>query len=211
MESGRAVFDYTGIQGGCRIHITKNIPDGAGLGGGSSDAATVLIALNEIYNTKLSEKELREIAVKIGADVPFFIVGGTCLAQGIGEKLIKIENKTDPYILIYKPDFSISTKWVYENVNLDNKPSYDIDIIVKDLCAGTPLFTNQIFNYLEEVSVSEYPQISDIKTMLKNMGADNALMSGSGSSVFGIFFNENKAKQAFEKLRNHNVFLVKFI
>lgn len=210
-KAAELFFDYTGIQGGCRIHITKNIPDGAGLGGGSSDAATVLIALNEIYNTKLSEKELREIAVKIGADVPFFIVGGTCLAQGIGEKLTKIENKTDPYILIYKPDFSISTKWVYENLNLDNKPSYDIDIIVKDLCAGNPLFTNQIFNYLEEVSVSEYPQISDIKTMLKNMGADNALMSGSGSSVFGIFFNENKAKQAFEKLRNHNVFLVKFI
>lgn len=210
-KAAELFFDYTGIQGGCRIHITKNIPDGAGLGGGSSDAATVLIALNEIYNTKLSEKELRKIAVKIGADVPFFIVGGTCLAQGIGEKLIKIENKTDPYILIYKPDFSISTKWVYENLNLDNKPSYDIDIIVKDLCEGNPLFTNQIFNYLEEVSVSEYPQISDIKTMLKNMGADNALMSGSGSSVFGIFFNENKAKQAFEKLRNHNVFLVKFI
>lgn len=210
-KAAELFFDYTGIQGGCRIHITKNIPDGAGLGGGSSDAATVLIALNEIYNAKLSEKELREIAVKIGADVPFFIVGGTCLAQGIGEKLTKIENKTDPYILIYKPDFSISTKWVYENLNLNNKPSYDIDIIVKDLCAGNPLFTNQIFNYLEEVSVSEYPQISDIKTMLKNMGADNALMSGSGSSVFGIFFNENKAKQAFEKLRNHNVFLVKFI
>ena len=210
-KAAELFFEYTGIRAGCKIYITKNIPDGAGLGGGSSDAATVLIALNKIYNSNLSESELREIAVKIGADVPFFIIGGTCLAEGIGEKLTKINNNIDPYILIFKPDFSISTKWVYENLKLENKPSYDIESIINDLNDGEPSFSNKIFNYLEEISMSEYPQILNIKNILKNMGANGALMSGSGSSVFGIFFDEIKAKQAFENLKKNNIFLVKFI
>ncbi len=210
-KAAELFFEYTGISGGCKIYILKNIPDGAGLGGGSSDAATVLIALNEIYNSHLSETELINIAVKIGADVPFFIIGGTCIAEGIGEKLTKIENKTNPYVLIYKPDFSISTKWVYENLKLNNKPSYNIDIIINDLQEGKVDFSNKIFNYLENVSLSKYPEISNIKNTLRFLGADGSLMSGSGSSVFGIFFDEIKAKLAFEKLKKNNVFLVKFI
>lgn len=210
-KAAELFFEHTHISGGCKIYIEKNIPDGAGLGGGSSDAATVLMTLNKIYNTNLSNKELQDIAVKIGADVPFFIVGGTCLAEGIGEKLTKIENKTNPYILIYKPEFSISTKWVYENLNLDNKPSYDIMPIINDLKEGNISFADKIFNYLEEVSISEYPEISNIKLKLKSLGAKGTLMSGSGSSVFGIFTDKNTAKQAYKTLKNNNVFLVNFI
>lgn len=203
-------FNYTNITGGCKIKIKKNIPDGAGLGGGSSDAATVLISLNDIYETNLTEKELISIAVKIGADVPFFILKGTCLAEGIGEKLTRIKNKTNPWIIIYKPSFSISTKWAYENLKLDNKPSYSIDKIVENLKNENYKFED-IFNYLEDVSISQYSQINDIKMTMKKLGATGTLMSGSGSSVFGIFSNENASKKALNYFDKNNVFLTKFI
>lgn len=203
-------LNYTNINKGCKIHLIKNIPDGAGLGGGSSDAATVLTALNEIYNTHLTEVELLNIAAKIGADVPFFIIKGTCLAEGIGELLTKIKNKTNPFVLIYKPAFSISTKWAYENLKLNNKPQYNVDKIVKSL-ENTNYKFDDIFNYLEDVSTSKYPEILSIKNKMKKLGATGSLMSGSGSSVFGIFNNENKVKKALEHFEKNRVFLTKFI
>ena len=208
-KAADAFFNYTSINSGCKIKLIKHIPDGAGLGGGSSDAATVLLALNEIYNTNLTNEELINIAVKIGADVPFFILKGTCLAEGIGEKLTKIENNTDPYILIHKPSFSISTKWAYENLKLDNKNNYNVDKIVENLKDKNYNFKD-IFNYLEDVSVSKYPQINDIKNKMKYYGATAALMSGSGSSVFGIFTDKNAAQTAFESFEKNTVFLAKF-
>ena len=208
-KAADAFFNYTSISLGCKIKLIKHIPDGAGLGGGSSDAATVLLALNEIYNTNLTNEELINIAVKIGADVPFFILKGTCLAEGIGEKLTKIENNTDPYILIHKPSFSISTKWAYENLKLDNKNNYNVDKIVENLKDKNYNFKD-IFNYLEDVSVSKYPQINDIKNKMKYYGATAALMSGSGSSVFGIFTDKNAAQTAFESFEKNTVFLAKF-
>ena len=209
-KAAELFFSYTNINKGCKIHLIKNIPDGAGLGGGSSDAATVLIALNEIYNTNLSNKELCDLSVKIGADVPFFILKGTCLAEGMGEKLTKIENKTNPYILIYKPEFSISTKWAYENLKFDNKPTYNIENIINNLKISDYKF-NDIFNYLEDVSISKYPEIFKIKQTMINLGATATLMSGSGSSVFGIFDNKIKAEQALLHFEKNRVFLVKFI
>lgn len=203
-------FNYTKIDKKCKIHIEKNIPDGAGLGGGSSDAATTLLALNDIFNTNLSDDELINMGVKIGADVPFFILKGTCIAEGIGEKLTKIENKTNPFVLIYKPEFSISTKWAYENLNLKNKPVYNLDSIVENLKNPSYNFEN-IFNYLEDVSIPHFPQIENIKTTMKTLGATASLMSGSGSSVFGIFDDETKAKQAFEDFEKSRTFLVKFV
>lgn len=203
-------FNYTKISKKCSIYIEKNIPDGAGLGGGSSDAATTLIALNEIFKTNLSENILKRLAVKIGADVPFFIIKGTCLAEGIGEKLTKIENKTNPYILIYKPEFSISTKWAYENLKLNNKPFYDIDKIIGNLKNEQYNFED-IFNYLEDVSIPHFSQIKDVKNTMKNLGATASMMSGSGSSVFGIFNDKIKAKQAFEYFEKSRTFLVNFI
>lgn len=209
-KAAELFFEYTNIKSGCKLHLIKNIPDGAGLGGGSSDAATVLLGLNEIYKTDLTVEELCSLAVKIGADVPFFIIKGTCIAEGIGEKLTKIKNETNPYILIYKPEFSISTKWAYENLKLDNNPTYDIDKIAENLKNPNYNFNN-IFNKLEDVSISKYPEISDIKTKMKNLGATSSLMSGSGSSVFGIFDDKINAEKAFEAFDDSRTFLVKFI
>ena len=209
-KAAELFFDYIKTDKKCKIYIEKNIPDGAGLGGGSSDAATTLLALNEIFDSGLSEDELINIAVKIGADVPFFILKGTCMAEGIGEKLTKIENKTNPFVLIYKPEFSISTKWAYDNLNLKNKTVYNLDTIVENLKNPAYNFEN-IFNYLEDVSIPNFPQIKNIKITMKNLGATASLMSGSGSSVFGIFDDETKAKQAFEGFEKSRTFLVKFV
>lgn len=211
-KAAEAFFEYTKINGGCKIYIKKVIPDGAGLGGGSSDAAEVILALNKLYNANLTYEEMQKIAVKIGADVPFFIVKGCCLAEGTGEILTPVENNCDVNVLIYKPDFSISTKWVYENLNLKNKKTYNLKENLYLLKEGkTDFFRTKMFNVLEGVSIQKYSEIEGIKTTLKNLGADGAMMTGSGSAVFGIFTDEIKAKSAFESLKNNNVFLTKFI
>lgn len=210
-KAAELFFKYTKIKGGCNIYLKKNIPDGAGLGGGSSDAAQVLIALNEIYATNLSNEELKHIAVKIGADVPFFIEKGTCLAEGIGDVLTPIENKTNPYILVYKPEISISTKWVYENLNLNNKKEKNTDELISLLNNGNIKFYDKIFNVLEDVSVTKYPEIEDIKNKFKNLGAINAMMTGSGSAVFAIFVDKIKAEEALKHFEEERIFSTKFI
>ena len=204
-------FEYTKINGGCKIYLKKIIPDGAGLGGGSSDAAQVLIALNEIYDTKLNNEQLKGIAVKIGADVPFFIEKGCCLAEGIGDILTPIENKINPYVLVYKPEVSISTKWVYENLNLNNKKEKNKDELIELLRAGNMKFYDGIFNVLEDVSITKYPEIEDVKNEFKNLGATNAMMTGSGSAVFAIFVDEIKAKEALGHFEKERIFFTKFI
>ncbi len=203
-------FKYTGINGGCKIHLYKNIPDGAGLGAGSSNAATTLLALNKIYDAGLTENELINLSSKIGADVAFFILKGTCLCEGIGEKLTKIENKTNPFVLIYKPDFSISTKWAYENLKLNDKPVYNVDDIIENLKDKDYKFDN-LFNYIENISALSYPEIESIKNKFKKLGATGSLMSGSGSSVFGIFDNEVKANEALKHFEKERIYSVKFI
>lgn len=204
-------FEYTKINGGCKIYLKKIIPDGAGLGGGSSDAAQVLIALNEIYDTKLSNEQLKGIAVKIGADVPFFIEKGCCLAEGIGDILTPIENNTNPYVLVYKPEVSISTKWVYESLNLNNKKEKNKDELIELLRVGNMKFYDGIFNVLEDVSITKYPEIEDVKNKFKNLGATNAMMTGSGSAVFSIFVDEIKAKEALGHFEKERIFFTKFI
>ena len=204
-------FEYTKINGGCKIYLKKIIPDGAGLGGGSSDAAQVLIALNEIYDTKLSNEQLKGIAVKIGADVPFFIEKGCCLAEGIGDILTPIENNTNPYVLVYKPEVSISTKWVYESLNLNNKKEKNKDELIELLKAGNMKFYDGIFNVLEDVSITKYPEIEDVKNKFKNLGATNAMMTGSGSAVFAIFIDKIKAKEALGHFEKERIFFTKFI
>lgn len=204
-------FGYTKINGGCKIYLKKIIPDGAGLGGGSSDAAQVLIALNEIYDTKLSNEQLKGIAVKIGADVPFFIEKGCCLAEGIGDILTPIENNTNPYVLVYKPEVSISTKWVYESLNLNNKKEKNKDELIELLRVGNMKFYDGIFNVLEDVSITKYPEIEDVKNKFKNLGATNAMMTGSGSAVFAIFIDEIKAKEALGHFEKERIFFTKFI
>jgi 4-diphosphocytidyl-2-C-methyl-D-erythritol kinase len=178
-----------GITQNFKIKITKNIPVGAGLGGGSSDAAVVLMGLNRLCQLDLTQVELQDSARKIGADVSFFIYGGTMLATGIGEILEPVKLPLDYQCVLIYPDISISTPWVYKNfkINLTN---------TKKKIKLASLFFRQIHldefayffkNDLEDVVFPDYPKIRELKTKLLDTGALFASMSGSGSSVFGIF------------------------
>lgn len=211
-KAAKFFFNHTKISGGCKIYIKKNIPHGAGMGGGSSDAAEVILSLNELYETNLTEKEMCEIAVKVGADVPFFILKGTCVARGIGEELEQIDNNLSGHILVCMPDFQISTKWVYENLSIDKNKTYDINTVINSIKNGEKItFGKNVFNVLEDVSSNKYPEIETIKNIMKNEGAYASLMTGSGSAVFGIFSDELQLKKAAEALKKYRIFLAKFI
>jgi len=185
---------YSNINKGILIKIKKRIPVGAGLGGGSSDAAALLKGLNKIWCLKLSKKVIIDIGRKIGADVPFFIEGGKCLATGIGDILKPISLRKKEWYVIVKPCFGISTKYVYSQLTKINKNSK----------------ISLYFNRLEEVVIPVYPEIGEIKDKLVSFGASISLMSGSGSCVFGVVNNKNKGKKIRDLLRKdgYSVWLV---
>ncbi|MBQ6625878.1 MAG: 4-(cytidine 5'-diphospho)-2-C-methyl-D-erythritol kinase [Ruminococcus sp.] len=182
------------------VDIQKNIPSQAGLAGGSTDAAAVILALNRIFDTKLTDKQMCEIGATVGADVPFCIVGGTQLASGIGTTLEKIASLTKCSVLICKPDVSVSTAQAYAKA--DSKPSKGFlvtDELVKHLFRRSLRGVCECL-YNEFEAVMQIPEIQDIKlTMVKNK-ALGACMSGSGSAVFGIFLEEKKALKCKEKM-----------
>ena len=195
-------FEYTKIKNpGITIKIAKNIPMEAGLAGGSTDGAGTLIALNKIFGTNLSTNELMNLGGKIGADIPFCIMKGTAIATGIGTDLVKIVASQDYHVVIIKPDFSISTKEAYEKSDaLDIKNHTKFDELVKALEEkNTVKIGENLFNRFE--SVISQKEIFYIKDKLINLGANGAIMSGSGSSVFGIFENSSKASNALEALK----------
>ena len=183
----------------------------AGLAGGSTDGAGTLIALNKIFNANLSTNELMNLGEKIGADIPFCIMKGTAIATGIGTDLAKISTFQDYSVVIVKPDFSISTKEAYEKSDsLDIKNHTKFDELVKALKEkNTVKIGENLFNRFE--SVISQKEIFYIKDKLINLGANGAIMSGSGSSVFGIFEDSEKASNALEALKKeyNQVFLCK--
>lgn len=184
------------INKGVEIKIEKNIPMAAGLAGGSSDCAQVLIGLNKLWNLGLSEKELMEIGVKIGADVPYCIMGGTALAEGIGEKLTKIKGLKEGHILLAKPNIDVSTAYVYKNLEISEiKKHPDIDKIIKDIEKDIYSLSKDMVNVLETVTIKKHPEIKKIKEEMIFNGALGSLMSGSGPTVFGIFDDIDKAKE----------------
>lgn len=196
--------ETVGEMRGVKVSLTKRIPIAAGMAGGSSDAATAMKLYNDLTGHNLSLKELQEIGVKIGADVPYCMMGGTALSEGIGEVLTALENKLNCYLVIAKPDISVSTKFVYENLKLDDTTVHpDIDTMRQ--CIETNDLDgvcSRLVNVLESVTIKEYPIIETIKNTLKKEGAKGALMSGSGPTVFGIFEKEEdaqKAKQALDE------------
>ncbi|MBE7033533.1 MAG: 4-(cytidine 5'-diphospho)-2-C-methyl-D-erythritol kinase [Ruminococcaceae bacterium] len=195
-------FEYTGIKAGVNIDISKRIPVGAGLAGGSSNASAVLKAMNKLFGTGLSLKELCKIGVKLGADVPYCILGGTRLAEGIGEKLSSLPKFPKCSIVLVKPSFSISTKAVYEKI--DSYSDYrrpDTKKLIDGLHASDmEMITSAMGNVLEEVSLSEHPILEKVKDELVNLGAIRSQMSGSGPTVFGIFKNYEDAKNAKKEL-----------
>lgn len=191
------------IEGGFKIHLTKNIPAAAGLAGGSSDCAATLIGINELCGLGLDTEKLCEIGVKLGADVPFCIRKGTMLAEGIGEILTPLTPLTGVPVLLIKPDISISTPYVYKHLKLneldyhpDNKAviSYIKDNDIKKIAAS-------LSNVLETVTIPENPIIAELKRYLTENGAIGSLMSGSGPTTFGIFEDMETAEKAYEKAK----------
>lgn len=201
-KAAELFYRETGINGSAKITLNKHIPVGAGLAGGSSNCAVVLKALNKLYRADLSMYKLCEMGVRLGADVPYCLLGGTRLAEGIGEKLSPLPKMPPCHILLVKPAFSISTKAVYEKI--DNHSGYrrpDTERVINGLQTGDlGEITAGMGNVLEEVSVSDHPVLSDVKKQLILLGAEAAQMSGSGPTVFGVFSDYSKALNAKKQL-----------
>lgn len=195
------------ISQGVRIHLQKNIPIAAGMAGGSSDAAATLKGVNGLFGLGCSLEELKELGVKIGADVPYCVMGGTALAEGIGEKLTALAPAPRCHLLVAKPDINVSTRYVYEH--LDARKSYehpDIDGMVQAIEEGRlEGILERMGNVLESVTVPAYPIIDTLKMRMKELGAAGSMMSGSGPTVFGIFTEEETAERAFVKLKEEKL------
>jgi 4-diphosphocytidyl-2-C-methyl-D-erythritol kinase len=196
-KAARLMFERIDFREGIHVEIEKRIPLGAGLGGGSSNAAATLKALNQMLGAGFSKKELKEIGVKIGADVPFFLTQGAAVGSGIGERLKKIELPVLWYILIY-PNFEVSARWAYQHFIL-TKRQFHINL---HKFPRTPRGISRVLlNDLEGVVSKEYPQIETMKKILCSAGALGALMSGSGPTVFGIFSGQEDASEAYNKVK----------
>lgn len=195
------------VTGGVHVHLHKQIPIAAGMAGGSSDAAATFKGVNELYELGCSMEELQRLGVKVGADVPYCIMGGTALAEGIGEKLTALKPTPDCLILVAKPDIDVSTKYVYEHLDAAGLTQHpDIDGMQAAIEEGDLQgILNRMENVLESVTVQAYPIIDRIKQRMKELGARQSLMSGSGPTVFGIFTEEAEAKAAYEALQKDNL------
>jgi 4-diphosphocytidyl-2-C-methyl-D-erythritol kinase len=193
----QCMMKESGYRGGILVEIKKRIPLGAGLGGGSSNAATTLKAMDQLLNLKVSRKRLMEMGLEIGADVPFFFFGGAAVGSGIGERLRKIELPVLWFVLIY-PNFEVSTRWAYQNFVLTNERiHFNLQKFTK-----TPEGISRILlNHLEEVVSEKYPQIDNMKKILCSAGALAALMTGSGPTVYGIFSDGKSATEAYARIK----------
>lgn len=207
------IREKTGINRGVGIIIDKKIPIAAGLAGGSSNGGAVLKGLNLLWDLNLSDEELMEIGKKIGADVPFCIMGGTAWARGIGEKLTKLKGFSGYNILLANVGIPVSTEWVYKNMNLKSiHKRIDIEKVIKYMEEGNLLKLGQsIENVMESVVMTKYPQVKMVKEDMIKFGALGSLMSGSGPTVFGLFDDEEKLYRCKRELEKKvpNVFVTK--
>ena len=212
-KAAKLVFDTYNIDTPVIITLKKNIPIAAGLGGGSSDAAATIRGLNSLLNLDLSFEKMCRLGAELGADVPFCIMGGTALAGGVGEVLKRIPNPPQCYLLIAKPDISVSTKHVYEEYDkLTEVEHPDVDGLVEGVLNQDLLkVTQSLGNVLEYVTVNEHPVINEIKDHLKDRGAWNCLMSGSGPTVFGVFMDHMLAAKAEKSLFDNGLAKETFI
>ncbi|MBD5548986.1 MAG: 4-(cytidine 5'-diphospho)-2-C-methyl-D-erythritol kinase [Lachnospiraceae bacterium] len=202
-KAAALIMETYDIKEGVEITLQKNIPIAAGMAGGSTDAAAVFHGLNELFALSMSLEDMKELGVKIGADVPYCIMGGTALSEGIGEMLTPLPAPPEAHLLIAKPDINVSTKFVYENLHADTLQFHpDIDGMAEALKAGNLAgITERMGNVLETVTVKEYPVINQMKEEMIKNGARNALMSGSGPTVFGIYENRETAERAYEAVK----------
>ena len=202
-KAAQMMIEEFHLEGGVRITLDKHIPVAAGMAGGSSNAAAVLFGMNRLFGLELTRQELMERGVLLGADVPYCILRGTVLAEGIGEKLTVLPSIPKCAVLIAKPPVSVSTRVVYEA--LDSKEIVkhpDIDGLIRALEEGSLKHAAACMgNVLEDVTIPKYPVIREIKQEMLEAGALNAMMSGSGPTVFGLFENKIKARNAQERIR----------
>lgn len=202
-KAGKLLMDEFGIREGVRVDLLKRIPVAAGMAGGSSDAAAMLYGMNQLFGLKLSRQALMERGVTIGADVPYCLMRGTALAEGIGEKLKQLPPMVKCPVLIAKPQISVSTKFVYQNLKLDEHTVHpDIDRLIQDIRnKDLQAAARDMGNVLETVTIPNYPVIAQIKEQMMHSGAVNSMMSGSGPTVFGLFENEKQAKKAYDDMK----------
>lgn len=202
-KAGRLLMEEFDIREGVSVDLDKRIPVAAGMAGGSTDAAAMLYGMNKMFGLGLSMQELKDRGVKIGADVPYCLMRGTALAEGIGEKLKSLPPMIKCPVLIAKPQISVSTKFVYENLKLDENSNHpDINQLIKDIKAkDLQGVCDHMGNILETVTIPNYPIIAEIKKNMIENGATGAMMSGSGPTVFGLFDDAEKAKQAYKAMK----------
>lgn len=202
-RAAKLLMDEFEIRSGVDIFLEKHIPVAAGMAGGSSNAAAVLYGINRMFDLGLSMEELMKRGVSLGADVPYCIMRGTVLAEGIGEILTPLPPMPRCQIVVAKPPVSVSTKMVYEKIDSRRIVEHpDIDGIIEGLKEGdVTKIASRMGNVLEQVTVEEYPVIDKIKKLMNEGGAKGAMMSGSGPTVFGIFTEKSLAKKAALKIR----------
>lgn len=202
-KAAKLMKDEFRIREGVRITLQKFIPVAAGMAGGSSDAAAVLVGMNRIFNLGLKQSKLMELGLKLGADVPFCVMRGTALAEGIGEILTPLPPMPKCPVLIAKPAVSVSTKHVYEQLKLGAATEHpNIDQIVENIKAkNLKGIAENMGNILEPVTAKEFPVVKEIKKLMKENGALNAMMSGSGPTVFGLYANEKEIRKAYDALK----------
>ena len=205
-KAAKLLMDEFQVTSGVEIDLRKFIPTAAGMGGGSSDAAAVLVGVNRMFQLGLTKRELMERSVAIGADVPFCVLRGTALAEGIGEILTPLPSLPKCFVLIAKPPINVSTKFVYTNLRANELTCHpDIDGQIRALQDGDlEAVCKKMGNVLETVTIPAYPIIQTIKDKMMQCGAVNAMMSGSGPTVFGIFNEREQAERAAELLREED-------
>ena len=196
--------DYQ-LKEGVNVRIDKHIPVAAGLAGGSSDAAAALVGMNQLFSLNIRQKKLMNLGLSLGADIPFCIMRGTALAEGIGEILTPLPSIPECWFVLVKPSFSMSTRFVYQNLVLDDNTKHpDVDRMCAGIREGSlPVIIENMGNVLEQVTTAHYPDIIRIKDDLRSLGALEALMSGSGSTVFGIFDDPDLAYRAAKALKKN--------
>lgn len=192
---------------GIRVHIKKRIPVAAGLAGGSTNCATALNALNKLWDLALTEKELMDIGIKIGADVPYCLMGGTALAEGVGEKLTQLRSFKDKSMLIANPGIQISTSYAYSKLELGKNKKNMEEILNCIDNMDIHCISKKMYNVMEDSIIPEHPQIGKLKEEMVKRGALGALMSGSGASVFGLYDDIDYLKFAEKKLKKEVPFI----
>lgn len=202
-KAAKILMDEFDVSDGITMKLTKSIPVAAGMAGGSSDAAAAFVGVNRMFQLGLSEEELMKRAVQVGADVPYCIMRGTALAEGIGEQLTRLPGLPRCYVLVGKPGINVSTKLAYENLNLDGIQTHpDIDGMLRDIEEQNLVsLTSKMENVFEPGIIRQYPVIQKIKDLMESKGAMKAMMSGSGPTVFGIFDDRKKLREAADALR----------